>query len=119
MAAFPSALELLHDGFGHEPGSVVGRTPFEDGMVKQARTRQRALVGRPVVYRAKSKADFQAWETFFRDTINYGADWFDWTDPVDSQVKQARIVEGTYSARPLQAMLEDWRISMRLETWSA
>jgi hypothetical protein len=117
-AAFPAALKLMRDGFGKEPESVVNRTPFEDGMVKQAKAKTRALVPRPVVYAADSKTDYQAFETFFNTTINGGADWFDWTDPLDAVVKLARIV-GTYQARPINGALTRWEISMRIETWSA
>lgn len=118
-AAFPAALKLLRDGFGKEPESVVNRTPFDDGMVKQAKTKTRALVGRNVVYHADSKADFEAFETFVNVTTNGGADWFDWTDPLDSVVKLARIPGGVYQGRPLNGGLTRWEISMRIETWSA
>lgn len=118
-AAFPAALKLLRDGFGKEPESVLSRTPFEDGMVKQAKTRTRALVVRPVVYAADSKVDFDAFETFVNVTTNGGADWFDWTDPYDSVVKLARIPGGVYQARPINGALNRWEISMRIETWSA
>jgi hypothetical protein len=121
-AAFPAALKLMRDGFGKEPESVVNRTAFDDGMVKQAKAKTRALVARPVVYAADSKTDFDAFETFVNTTLNGGADWFNWTDPYDSVVKLARIVNGAngpYRALPINGALNRWEISMRIETWSA
>lgn len=118
MPAFPAVLKLMRDGFAKEPESIVNRTSMEDGLVKQAKAKARALVPRPVVYAADSKTDFAAWETFFNTTINAGADWFDWTDPLDAVVKLARLV-GPYQARPINGALTRWEISMRIETWSA
>lgn len=119
MAAFPAVLKLMRDGFGKSPESIVNRTAMEDGLTKQAKAKARALVPRPVVYAADSKADFATWETFFNTTLNAGADWFDWTDPLDAVVKAARIAQGTYQARPINGALTRWEISMRIETWSA
>jgi hypothetical protein len=119
MPAFPAYLKLMREGFGKEPESIVNRTPMDDGMVKQAKAKARALVGRPVKYAADTKADYQNWETFFNTTVNAGADWFDWTDPLDGAVKLARIVQGRYQAVPLKGALTKWVISMRIETWSA
>ena len=119
MAAFPAYLKLMRDGFGKEPEPIVNRTQMDDGMVKQAKVKARALVGRPVKYAADTKADYTSWETFFNTTVNDGADWFDWTDPLDGVVKLARIVQGSYQARTINGALTRWEISMRIETWSA
>ena len=119
MADFPAYLKLLREGFGKEPEPIISRTPMDDGMVKQAKVKARALVGRTVRYAADTKADFQSWETFFNTTVNAGADWFNWTDPLDGAVKLARVVQGSYSATPINGALTRWVIAMRIETWSA
>lgn len=118
MAAFPAYMKPLIRGFAKSPNMVISRTEMEDGMTKQAKTKARALVVRPIAYLVRSLADFQAWETFFNTTINGGADWFDWVDPIDGLTKTARIVNGKYTASPLNGLVTDWEVSMEIETWN-
>lgn len=117
MATFPSNAKLLFEGFTERPASAVLRTEMESGPPKQAKLVSRVMVPRPVRYLFASKADYQAFVTWFRTQISYGADWFDWTDPVDGTVKSARIVNGTYEPTPLRKNLERWVVAMDLETW--
>lgn len=118
MQNFPAYVRFAKDGYGHDPASAVSRTDMEDGMTKQLQTKSRVLVKRPVKGQIDAKADFISWETVFWPAISKGADWFNWTDPVDGAVKTARISGGTYSARVRTAGLAGWEISFTLETWS-
>jgi len=115
--AFPAALVLLFDGFQENVSPAVRRTEMEDLFVKQTKTASKVLVKRPVQYLITSKADKDAFMTWFNDTINRGADWFDWTDPYDSVEKSARIVGGQISLRPKRKGLDRWVLGCEIETY--
>jgi hypothetical protein len=111
---------LTPDDFAEEQGdSPVYRTPMEGGLPKQLAKSSRVLVVRSVKYFVKTKADKISWDTFVRTTLRNGADWFNWTDPVDTVVKLARIPNGKYRAEPWTPTLSHWHISFSIETWSA
>lgn len=116
MATFPNYLKLDIKGFAREPEDAVLRTEMEGGVAKQALIRSQVAVGRPVTYWVDSKADFDAWHTWFATTIKRGALWFDWTDPYDNVVKSARIVKGSVKEVPVKTTLSMWQIMFRLET---
>lgn len=114
--AFPAYLVLSSDDFGEEQEPNVYRTEMDGGMPKQAAKFSRATYERTVTYMAVTAADYQSFLIWFRQTVHFGADWFDWTDPVDSVVKKARIKEGRYSAKPWTPTLSRWDITFRIET---
>lgn len=117
MATFPTAPVLLFEGLSRVPESAVRRGDMESGPAKQLKTKSRVTHVRPVVYLITSKTDLDAFETWFEDTINMGADWFDWTDPYDSAVKSARIKDGAISLVPQRKVLDRWKLSFEIETW--
>jgi hypothetical protein len=119
VAAFPAYAVPLFDGFGQERESAVARTSFEDGMVKQLRTTSRVLLQRSITYGFRSKSDFQAFIAWFQNDIDHGAQWFDWTDPVDNEVKLARIARALEREEPATPTLDFWRVRMVIETWSS
>jgi hypothetical protein len=118
-ATFPSYLSLTRTDFAEEPAEAVYRTPMEGGLDKQLAKSSRQLVKRNVVYLAKTLADYNSWKTFVRTTLRMGADWFNWTDPVDSVTKLARIERGKYRGEPWTPTLSHWDISFVIETWSS
>lgn len=119
MADFPTYAKLLDEpGLPIKRLPAVSRTDFEDGMVKQLKTKSRVLVQREVKYKLTSLSDYNSFITWFQTTIKYGADWFNWTDPVDSTVKSARIVSALNIEEPFHGLLTHWRISLTIETWS-
>lgn len=121
METFPSYLILTPDNFNETVEPIVHRTPMEQGLPKQLKGASRALVVRPVMYLAVTLADYNSFKTWHRVNVNLGADWFNWTDPVDSATKLARIKEGKFVARPWEgiATLARWEIEFQLETWSS
>lgn len=119
MATFPAYPKLLFDGFDEKPEPAILRTEMESGPPKQALIRSRTMITRSVQYLLESNADYQSFLTWFKTTINYGADWFDWTDPVDDVLKSARIVGGDITPKPTRKNLSRWVVSFKLETWSA
>lgn len=117
MAAFPAYPKLLFDGLRRTPDPAVKRSDNESGPPKQLKTKSRVLHSRPVIYLLTSASDLNAWEAWFESTINYGADWFDWTDPYDGVVKSARIKQGSYALEPQRKMLDRWKATFEIETW--
>lgn len=119
MATFPTYADLLRAGFAQQRGPAVQRTDMESGPPKQLKTKSRVMVSRPVAYLLRTAANYASFITWFQTTINYGADWFDWTDPVDANVKSARIVGGTLqSEEPIEPRMQYWKVSFMIETWS-
>ena len=114
--AFPSYGKLLRDGYSENPRPAVLRTSMESGPPKQTKIQSRVMVERPVVYQFTLTEKGTFW-TWFTSTINYGADWFDWTDPVDGVTKAARIVGGQIGWQPVSHRGGSWRAAFTLETW--
>lgn len=118
MAAFPAYAKLLRDGFSERRESALLRSEMESGPAKQAKVRSRVMVTRPVRVMVNSLADYQAFIAWFRDTINEGADWFDWLDPVDNVTKSVRFVGGGMDAEPAAVINGPWFINgLRIEGW--
>lgn len=117
MADFPTYAVLLREGFSQKRASAVSRTQMDDGMVKQLKTKSRVLVTRPVKYGFPSLAEFQSFIEWYETTIDGGVDWFNWTDPVDSTVKLARIVSELADETPDTPTLDYWIVSFNIETW--
>lgn len=118
MSALPSYVWILRAGYGQARESGVQRTSMEAGPPKVLKVKSRVLVTRQLTLRVASATDLDAFMTWFASTINEGADWFDWTDPVDSATKSARFVS-LGQAAPESSAREGWRIPASIETWSA
>lgn len=119
-ATFPSYAKILLAPFGERRQSGVLRTEMESGPPKQFKKLSRVTVQRQAVIRVDSKADYLAFLTWFGTTINQGADWFDWPDPVTGSTVSARIVGGELgAAQPMASIAGGWTIPCVLETWSA
>lgn len=119
MAAFPAYPKLLFQGFTEKPEPAIKRSDAESGPAKQLKTKSRVLVKRSVSYLLASAADRDSFMTWFKVTINFGADWFDWIDPYDNATKPARIVGGDIDPKPQRKMLDRWTVDFQIETWSA
>lgn len=119
MPTLPTAAHILLDGFAEQRESALMRTEMESGPPKQARIKTRVMVTRPVILRFDSRADYQAFIVWYRDTIHEGADWFDWTDPVSNTVKNGRFT-GTIDAGPAGYMPGAWRVrGLKIESWGS
>lgn len=120
--AFPNYGKLKLAPYNENPESAIRRTTMETGPAKQARIKSRVMVDRSVVirYTGTEFASFKSW--FKSSDCNWGAAWFDWTDPIDNTVKQARIVNGAYTANPRSAgdgAPVEWDVALTLETWES
>lgn len=119
MATFPTAAKLLHDPYRVSREPAVQRTDMESGPPKQAKLRSRVMVTREVRYALDSIADYNAFIAWFNTDIARGAAWFDWPDPIDDSVKQARIVGGVIEEEQPNKTLDVWLLKFRIETWDA
>ncbi len=117
--SFPAYARIIRKDFGHERPSALLRTPTEGGMAKQTKVRSRVLVARPFNVELASLADYNSFIAWYQTDINYGATWFDWTDPVDNTVKSARIVGGTLKDVAVGGALANWIVGFNIETWSS
>jgi len=119
METFPAYARPQFGNFVINRATAVIRTSMESGPAKQTKVKSRVLVSITTDVDFSSRADYQRFIAWYSVDLNYGADWFNWTDPVDHVVKPARIVNLLNQEVPLVPMLDRWRISMVLETWSA
>lgn len=119
MATFPTYPSIEGDGYAQQRASAVQRTQMESGPPKQLKTLSRVMVTRSITCLLHSNTELANFITWFQTTINYGADWFTWTDPVDSTSKNARIVGGLNTEEVFGEPLINWKVRFKLETWSA
>ena len=120
MATWPTYAKILVDGFAEQRESALMRTEMESGPPRQTKVKSRVMVTRPVNIYLETLADYASFKTWFGTTINEGADWFTWTDPIDGASKSARFAGGGLSAMPLPGLTTSrWRISASLETWGS
>jgi hypothetical protein len=117
--AFPTYAKLLHEPYRVQREPAVLRTDMESGPPKQAKLKSRVMVTRELAYAFGSITDYTNFLTWFKTDINRGASWFDWTDPVDGVVKQARIVAGTLDEERPNRQMDVWVISFKIETWDS
>lgn len=118
MASLPSYAKMRHQGFAEQRESALLRTDMESGPPRQAKVKSRVLVTRQVVIDIDSGTNYAAFKTWFGTTINEGADWFEWTDPVDGVLKQARFAGGGFSGAPVSTSVAGkWLLRASIETW--
>jgi hypothetical protein len=120
VAAFPTVAHHA-DSFRELRGSALARVEMEAGPPKQALKQSRVMVTLAMKLAFFSKSEFTSFETFFRDTVKNGADWFDFTHPRTGTTVQARFVAGMEWA-PLEykrATLDLIDLPILLEYWSA
>lgn len=119
MPTWPTYAKLRRAPVTEDHATALQRTDMEGGLPKQAKVMSRVLVGRELDYTLASNTDYQAWVTWFRHTIGYGAAWFDWRDPVTQQIVQARIRNGKFAATCSDLVQGDpWVLRLTIETWS-
>jgi hypothetical protein len=118
MATFPAYLKLDLDGFKDRPEPIVRRTEMENGLAKQMPRASKRLQPKQLVYWVDSLANYNAFKTWVKDTINNGAGWFDWTEPISGATVSARLRDGAFEGTPVNKALSYWRISMTIEYYA-
>jgi hypothetical protein len=117
MASFPTYAKIMRDGYAEQRASALLRTEMESGPPKQAKIKSRVMVTRPVAILLDTQADYASFLTWYATTINEGADWFDYSDPITGTTLTARFVGGGFTAQPLAAATGPWRLQAQLESW--
>lgn len=119
MATLPSYVKIQFDGYSQVRESGLLRTEMESGPPRQTRFKTRVMITRRIQLLIESKANFQAFETWFMNDLSGGSLFFDMPDPVSKATIQARFVGGTYTAMPMTSTMNIWRIDCEIESWSA
>ncbi len=96
-SSWPDYAEVAADGYALGAAPGVSRTEWDDGAVRQARTRTRALLEREATALLRDGggrtahqrlAAFRAW------AAAHAHAWFRWTEPEDGVVRLARVRGG-------------------------
>lgn len=119
MATLPSYVKISFDSYSQKRESGILRTDMESGPPRQARFKTRVMITRNAKLIIESKANFQAFETWFMNDLAGGSLFFNMTDPVSKQTIEARFVGGEYTATPMTSTLNIWQIDCQIENWSA
>lgn len=117
-ATLPVYARIMFDSYSQKREPAVLRTDMESGPPRQAKIRSRVMLTRTVRIVIESLANFQAFETWFKEDIQYGSLFFNMRDPVSKTTVEARFVGGEYTARPLTGTLTLWQIDASIESWS-
>lgn len=94
MSVFPEYAKVLLAGYSEEADYGVLRTEMDSSIAKQRPTRSVPIVTRNVTIHVENIADKNAFDAWRKNDLNGSVGWFDWLDPLDGTVKQARIVGG-------------------------
>lgn len=113
---FPSEPIFQSRGYSRNQSELVRRTVMEDGYTKQARRSQIRRVIHNVQYLVSSD-DLDTFETWFKGDAEFGAKFFDWTDPITDQEVEGRIVNGQYDIVPVTTRMNYYIISMQIEVY--
>lgn len=119
MATLPSYVKILYQDYSQRRESALLRTEMESGPPKQAKVRSRVMLTRAAKLYLSSKADFQSFETWYKDDLDEGSLWFNMTDPVSGSTVEARFVGGGYTATPMSAAMELWQVEVNIESWGS
>lgn len=117
-ATLPSYARIMFDSYVQKHEPAILRTDMESGPPRQAKIRSRVMLTRTVKIVIESLTNFQAFETWFKEDIEFGALFFNMRDPVSKETIEARFVGGEYTARPLTGTLTLWQIEAAIESWS-
>lgn len=115
MADFPNYAGILIDGFSEKHKSQLTRSDMEGGIPKQAKTASVGMVERNVIIFLRTRTDYNNFIHWYKTTLNGGASWFAWTDPISQTNKQARFVAMDLESIPNNG-LQAFRIKATLET---
>lgn len=114
---FPKSLPCpLKEGYGLEHVSTFARTDMESGRARNRRkfTSVPSMTGVAWIF---NDAQAQAFEAWFRDAIQDGADWFncDLKSPIGEKPYVCRFTDMYKGPEPIGA--KHWKITAKLEIW--
>ena len=99
--------------------SNVLRTEMTGGYAKQAKKSSKQVKTRDVVY-LYSTAEFEAFKLWFKNDAKDGSLFFNYTLPesANNDIIDARIVNGVYSAQPVNARMNYWYVTLQIESYT-
>lgn len=112
MASWPTYARILRAGYQEHPDWGVLRTDMDGGIAKQRARYSLPIVTRTATVFVKTTADRRSFDAWLKSDLSGGVNWFDYTDPVDQVIKQARIV-GSVQWQPNGVT---WQAQIQLET---
>jgi hypothetical protein len=116
--AWPPYAQLAFRDYAVRRASGLVRSQIESGPPRQHRLRRRVMIDRPATVWLDSHADYQAFIAWVEAELALGVKWFDWIDPVDGQMKLARIKDGQLLREaPARRQMDHWRVSLTIQTW--
>lgn len=107
---------VFERGYSVEPETRLIGIEYDDGYTSQRPRATRVPHTRQLRYRACTKADYLFWRDWHRVTLDGGAAFFLWRDPVSSEQRRARIPGGDYTATATNSRLDSWLIAFNLQT---
>lgn len=116
-ATLPAYAKLMFDSYSQKREPAILRTDMESGPPRQAKIRSRVMLTRTVKIVIESLNNFNSFETWFKNDLQYGALFFNMTDPVTKTTIEARFVSGEYTSRPMASTLNVWQIDAEIESW--
>lgn len=120
IPVFPAYAQFLLDDHQMQATSGVDRTGMDDGYIAQVPIQSLTRYELALTYRLCGPDDRDAFETWRRVDLVQGARYFAWPDVYDesgSTVRRARIVNGTVTYKPVNALMYDFIASFTLEFW--
>lgn len=101
METWPSYARILSSGFSEKPDFGVVRADTDGALAKQRPRYSTGVTARECKVLFLTLAERNAFQEWIKNSINRGADFFNWPDPLDGNaVKMARIVSGTVTYSP-------------------
>lgn len=94
MASLPTYACVLLEGYQETPDFGVLRTDMDNSIAKQRPRRSLPIVTRTVKIKVDDKVRKAEFDEWFAEDLNGGTAFFEYTDPLDGVLKQARFVGG-------------------------
>ena len=116
---FYSGGKCMSSQYSETVVSNVLRTEMTGGYAKQAKKSSKQVKTRDVVY-LYSTAEFEAFKLWFKNDAKDGSLFFNYTLPesANNDIIDARIVNGVYSAQPVNARMNYWYVTLQIESYT-
>lgn len=108
---------MLTSEYSESVNSNALRTDMTGGYAKQAKRASKQVKVCEATY-FYTAAEFEAFKTWFKDTAADGVLFFNWNDPVSGNTIDARIVNGVYNAKPMNARMKHWNVVLQIESYT-
>lgn len=113
---WPDYVAVEADGYAVRDDADVGRTPFDDGLVRQEKRYTSAMTALEITALIASDADYRRFRAWAGDCAHC---WFTWTAPESGALYQVRVRAGAggidYSARVGGDGRRSWEATLTLE----